>query len=828
MTAATIAEPMESSASAKMSSTSEGRTVSRHVAIFEVGDGGRELLGQATFFKLPDGNWTIECSADSELKLKQLREILEVHTKRLSAVDSKPRVQSDADVECLISLVRKEGYEVDVIPLSTVEFSFQISAVDGVMVATNGPVPNDTPQNDALGRRIFDAISMGLAKPSEDLAKRLEELCGNARFDEAAIALREADMGLIALAPSRRLLLALVQLDVSELISDDRSNVLDARILLAERFNDFVLAGSDATRLLAENGDDMPPEKSAALEMLAAIGSIKRGYRETGLSLLREIVTTRNSLSASGRAWGWRNIALTLDRDDPEARRAHQMSADAFLEAGQKTEAGKSLMHLAGLLMSVNPEEAVAKLTEMLDVLSDEGILDDYVRSSALHARANRLSILGRHKDAYRDAIEAVRLRRGLLGDDEGFVSSLHLAAIEAEHIGERDHATTLEAEAEKVTNDLGLTHFVLADRVRKLADKYDAADAASIISDATSAANLEIVAAVRMLRAVKDEDMTDFQRLEALEDLTKQVTNDRGERGMLRPARMAIYQHLVKQGQFGRAEQWCRAALANDPFDSNAQQFLVHCLWSQEKWGDASEFLRKQIALKGDLPDLCYALGRSEFEAGALSNAVTTLTKVVNAPGVDESLLSTASELREKALLLGGVPLPPSRVASTGPVSRDEFETALDDFAAFVSSDKRMRFWDRKDDGTYKWVSRPERLAQDFLHTFLKATFGRRIEVFEEVYVGAGRLDLFAKLDGGLTFVLELKMCGHGYSSAYASAGEQQITHYLDNRNTHLGYLVVFDARIDLFRDKLLKGVAGAYTIIEKFVDVRNRVKTA
>jgi hypothetical protein len=41
--------------------------------------------------------------------------------------------------------------------------------------------------------------------------------------------------------------------------------------------------------------------------------------------------------------------------------------------------------------------------------------------------------------------------------------------------------------------------------------------------------------------------------------------------------------------------------------------------------------------------------------------------------------------------------------------------------------------------------------VAEDLLHTFLKARFGDRVEIFEEVGTGAGRLDLYVKLEGGL-----------------------------------------------------------------------------
>jgi hypothetical protein len=196
---------------------------------------------------------------------------------------------------------------------------------------------------------------------------------------------------------------------------------------------------------------------------------------------------------------------------------------------------------------------------------------------------------------------------------------------------------------------------------------------------------------------------------------------------------------------------------------------------------------------------------------------------------GDNENAWKHANELRERALELGGTILPPEPPKpAAGAVTRDEFGTALDGFARFVAAEKRMGFWDKPSDGDYQWIPRPEKRAQDLLHTALKARFEDRIEVFEEIGTGAGRLDLYVKLEGGLSIVVELKMCGFGYSSNYAAAGEEQINHYMDNRKTHLGYLVVFDARLDKLGQRLLSDARGPHTIIEKLIDVTPRVRRA
>ncbi len=118
--------------------------------------------------------------------------------------------------------------------------------------------------------------------------------------------------------------------------------------------------------------------------------------------------------------------------------------------------------------------------------------------------------------------------------------------------------------------------------------------------------------------------------------------------------------------------------------------------------------------------------------------------------------------------------------------------------------------------------------MAQDLMHGFLRARFGDRVEIFPELNTGAGRGDLYLKFEGGLSIVMELKMSGGLYSSPYAAAGEKQIHHYMDNRKTHLGYLVVLDGRTEKFGEKLLSVPHPTHTVLEKLVDVRPVVKTA
>ena len=128
-----------------------------------------------------------------------------------------------------------------------------------------------------------------------------------------------------------------------------------------------------------------------------------------------------------------------------------------------------------------------------------------------------------------------------------------------------------------------------------------------------------------------------------------------------------------------------------------------------------------------------------------------------------------------------------------------DQVTLAIIDFIHFIKSEKRMTFWRVGENHKRIWVQEPERHAKDLLQTFLTARFGLSF-VFEEIIAGAGRIDLFFNPPDGGSSIIELKMCGHGYSSNYALEGIEQLEHYMENKNARFGYLVIFDSRVRKF----------------------------
>ncbi|MGE4126289.1 MAG: hypothetical protein AB7E59_13680 [Pusillimonas sp.] len=221
------------------------------------------------------------------------------------------------------------------------------------------------------------------------------------------------------------------------------------------------------------------------------------------------------------------------------------------------------------------------------------------------------------------------------------------------------------------------------------------------------------------------------------------------------------------------------------------------------------------------------FVYGETLLRSGNLNEAVRVFTKVISLEDLADQVKKQAMELREEALLKGGTVSPARDDRRSDPtISREDFEQALSEFCMFVQADKRMTFWNKKE-GKHEWIPRPEGHGQNLLHTYLKGKFGERIGIYEEISAGAGRVDIYVQLLGGLSIIVELKMCGSRYSSGYAASGEIQLLHYMENRNSYLGYLVVFDSRIRDFGSKLLQErQPDRFTVCEIICDVRPQIK--
>lgn len=727
----------------------------------------------------------------------------------------------EAATHSLSAALGSNGFEVVKLPPHDLSAKFEFDFRSGLLVGKHDGLHPYVAVDTPLARRLHEAVAGAFKKGSLELAAEIETLVQNGDHAGAARALEEGRSGTAFFGvPAPELLVAVGKINAGAVDAELRIKLRRRRCAIAAGANRYDLAEPDAIALLDEDAslDDV---LRASLNNSIAVASVKRGEVETALSMWRALLAKPDVIDAGERGWIWRNISYATKGG--EAERAMRSAGDAFLEAGDKREAAATLMQLSRMLEQSDSASALAQLDDMQALVADKGLIGSELSAMIYHARASRLVKLRNFPEAFDAAMKAVALRRGVTGVEDDLITSLHLAAISGRGCGNNVTADDLDAEAKRLEGEISSQRFALGRRLMALTDAYEAAELDAIEKDAMAAGERDVVSTVAVIRATVNPDLQATQRLRLLETALSDSPSKQAKQAIM----LAIASVLRNDGQHQRAADWYRKILKDDPFRLDARELLIDSLWRSEAWGDAAIFLKSQIDIHGDAPGLLYAYGRSLLEAGDISGCIPVLTRALKLITPADKAHAPILALRERALEMGGtVPVEPA-AATPRPILRDEIEEGLRQFSAFISGEKRMRFWERPDpQADYKWTAQPERCGQDFLHTYIKAKFQDRVSVFEEIATGAGRLDMLLKVDGGLSVIIELKMCGFGYSSAYAASGEDQIRHYMEQRKVHVGYLLIFDARLNDFSGKLLAPRAGGQdTICEIFVDMRPRV---
>lgn len=185
-----------------------------------------------------------------------------------------------------------------------------------------------------------------------------------------------------------------------------------------------------------------------------------------------------------------------------------------------------------------------------------------------------------------------------------------------------------------------------------------------------------------------------------------------------------------------------------------------------------------------------------------------------------DELPLTRRTEEQDCPFVISRLPSPDDAAQRTFDVELNEqpddtLAACLRDFVQHIESDMRMTFWRySKARKRYHWTPSPEKTAKRLLRTFLKGQYRDGIDTFEEIAAGAGKIDIYVVFSNGERAVIELKMCGHRYSMDYAQSGVEQVVHYMRNRKTSTGFLIVFDSRMrdfgkGLHREAVFDGVS-------------------
>ncbi|HHF2906468.1 TPA: tetratricopeptide repeat protein [Vibrio diabolicus] len=544
----------------------------------------------------------------------------------------------------------------------------------------------------------------------------------------------------------------------------------------------------------------------------------EQGKRHLAVIHYQELLK-REHASPRDTAVAYQGLA-DLANNDQDIARYHKLSADKFLEAGQKKGAITNLLQLSKLQAKESPDLALRTLETCLQLAGSDDLLDRHGKAHLLQDKATYLHKLGEKEEALKTIENAFILDEGVFGAEINLHTSYRMAAQYASELGIKDKVARYTKLAVGISSAIDDELFNLQ---TKIADYYNEHDRLSrdLLNEVMAFGNSGLIGTVLLKESLDPSnsitDSIDFLDA-ALGHLEKK--DDRGVIDLVHFHFGLIYQ---KQGLTTDAEESYLKSLDTNPYNYPAANNLAGLYMKSEQWEKAGEFFRARIKLLGELPNMCFGYGKALYEQHRYHEALEFFNK---ANPETKDLLQLKNDCFIK--------MPKGMIATSFKpevvveITSDNLLAALKEFSATISSQNRMHFWQSDKKGGHKWNKNPEEIGKQLLIAFLSAKFGKdNVQIIQEHRAGAGFIDLYLFLVGGLKVVVELKMCGAPYTSSYAISGKDQIVHYQNNTGSNLGYLVVFDGR----KRDFAKGfkdlqIVENKTIYSIAVDVRNTVK--
>lgn len=676
--------------------------------------------------------------------------------------------------------------------------------------------------DDDLLRGLHRALETGLRAPGRKLASMVLAAMTKGEVqvavDAVESALREGTSAFFGNDPD---LFAAID-EIPDAVAKDRPDFLKVRMALGYGLEAWRQLERDARFYLiaaAPTGTER-----GTIENTIAAAMAGQGMTQAACSEWRRLLKRPGALDAGDRGWAWRNLARTLPPSSAEALAAARASVDAFLEAGDKTEALVSQVTVGERLLHSDTGQALQHFETLLSQTATPGLMNAEHHAALHHHYADCLRQLRRHEDGLVAVEAAIAAREMVIGAEDQLGSSLHLAAILARNAGRPEQAAAFTARATALVTAGLSSHFAKVTPMMGLLDAYDGEQARTALADAVASGDRPTILALETLIATEDPDLSHADRIARLERALQ--ANPTAPVREQRPVRLAVGMLLEAEGEYAAAAVQYRQILNHEASALDIRDRLIDCLAAGGQWTELAAFLTAEFN-RSRSATIGLALVDVHLRGGDPKAALKAARVVRSGSDLTPEQAERLDRECLRAIDLGAVyEAAGPQTRSSTPIGRAEIEEALDAFGHHVSGEVRMTFWRASDKkgGDHAWCAAPEQNGQTLLHTFLRGRFGDRIEAFQEVGAGAGRIDLLLQFDA-LKVIVELKLCGYRYSADYAAGGSDQLVHYMKARDVHLGYLLVFDARLDDFGDPLDVAALAESTLKTVLIDVRPRV---
>ena len=693
----------------------------------------------------------------------------------------------------IVSELKRTGWTLHEIISSSTEFSLD----DNIVISTLRTPSKPSERLLRIHAEIHEAIAGVFREQTLTTTAAINTFVAEGRHKDAMQALEAgANEGALFRLPPEALLDAMLTID-DRALSDKEARRLKLS-LISELSRAGRFAGLEQLIVSFEKRFSSSVSESVKHYFLLLRADIAEntGRRELAYTRFKQFLSVGDD-RAIYRGHAHEALAR-LSLSTPQEALGHiESSATAYFEAGDRKRAARVYARLVNFFDATEPDVAIELVGKAIASARSNSPLDTYARAGLLHLRARLRSERLELEEALADAQDAIQLRSSLTGADNEQIATLNLALHLANQLSREDKRAALQQKLDALMPHADADTLL---RARMTSVNFsDPAAVHEISANVEKASDeIKIYWSIQLGLSVAQEDLgAALERLDEARVKLEEKRNSRQNGRLLSIVYTAIGQSYLMHDEKARAVQWFQSAVTLNPRDPTARQNLAALLFRLQRWPEAIAFLENQLRVWGEQSIILYFLGRALLEDRQVSRARTTLHRALQL-SPNEKQQSHITRWFDQAMKAQPtsdehvVQIPTRRKSS---ISREQFDIELISFAHFIASERRMSFW-RSEDRSHRFISKPEQYAKVLLHTFLRGSLGDEVAILDELGAGAGRLDLMVEAPGSGRFIVELKMAGESYSLTYATEGLLQLQHYMNNKQCHLGYLVVFDAR--------------------------------
>ncbi len=563
-------------------------------------------------------------------------------------------------------------------------------------------------------------------------------------------------------------------------------------------------------------------------EYIVAFANFKLNKMELALILLNKLLEKKDiNNSIKRRIYG---IKANIEQN----AKFLEVAGDIALEEGDIKEAIALKMNLVDKLICLDTSKALEIIESLEQLCKTNKIEDSIILAKLLFNKASYLFSVKDYKQALVEVEKAIKSISNIMGEDiiNSRFSYCSLALQLAQNLNIKDKIENFQNELITLKEKVKTKDFVEQLNISELLKDKRYNELNLIKNNYLESSNYYYVFLINMALAI-NEDTPFSEKISLLDEVQTFV-----HRIPLREIDKALIYHtyahiFLKEKMYEKFIEYARISLKINPYNYELRHNYIAILIQENRWSSIEDFCKECITRFGERPNIMFLYAKSiciqNSDKVKLGMAVSIIANVI--PNLDEDTKNEATQILIEQTKKG---IEPNNTFYLKEQSKDfvitlsDFESAIEDFKKNIEEKVRMSFWvsDKSSEDGHDYVKHPETLAKTNFISFFNSRFGENVRIIDECTAGAGFIDIYL-IFSTFTIVVELKMCGHRYSSNYALGGKEQLKHYLNNSDSRLGYLLVFDSRIREVNKYLNETIDGKnYTIITKAIDIRPKVK--